>query len=68
MNEYQYSTNRPTSTSCSIFISSSICCAFDDPRAIAEYKQFLITRFCCDSVSSATVAGVFQKLPILRGA
>lgn len=49
-------------------VSTNSLIAFDDALAASLYKQNLVEAFCCDSVSSATVAALFQAAPILRRA
>jgi hypothetical protein len=51
-----------------ISVSSGSLIVFDSPAAASFYKQNLIESFCCDSVSSATVASLFQTAPILWSA
>lgn len=41
---------------------------FDSEEAAGEFKAGLMGRYCCDSVSSATVAKLFEAAPILRKA
>jgi len=55
MNSYPFSSN-----------PSSISPAFDSEATASDYKQALVEAFCCHSVSSATVAALFQSAPILR--
>jgi hypothetical protein len=47
---------------------SSIFPAFDSEAVASNYKQALVEAFCCDSVSSATVAALFRSAPMLRRA
>jgi hypothetical protein len=42
--------------------------AFDSEAAASTFKENLIHRFCCDDVTSATVAALFASAPILKGA
>jgi hypothetical protein len=49
-------------------ISTASLIGFDDALAASLYKQNLVEAFCCDSVSSGTVAALFQTAPILRSA
>lgn len=47
---------------------SSFALAFDSEEVAGEFKAGLMEGFCCSSVSSATVAKLFEAAPILKKA
>lgn len=55
--------NQPSET-----FSSTALLGFDSLQAVGEFKQSLIWSFSCGSVSSGTVAALFDQAPILRRA